>query len=228
MIHDPSHSHNICGIEINTLPGSSSGGNHDIPQLARMEKRKRTNYSIGGNKAKIEEAVKYLLELSERARPNVRNVAEKVLPAPFILLLFFLFLLTDLQMGIPYNTLRDHFKKAQGLMAPPRRTVFDYPMAEYKGAEVLEEHPVEPEPEPPAYDIRRRGRKPALPRLIEYQLKVFIKEMAALGLIVDRTQLKQVAYKIATDLNLVEFKATDMWLQAFQVCPNSALLFRHL
>jgi hypothetical protein len=87
MINDPSsHSHNICGIEINTLPGSSSGGNHDIPQLARMEKRKRTNYSLGGNKAKIEEAVKYLLELSERARPNVRNVAEKVFhipPPPF-------------------------------------------------------------------------------------------------------------------------------------------------
>lgn len=42
------------------------------------EKRRRTNYSLGGNKVKIEEAVKYLLELSERARPNVRNVAEKV------------------------------------------------------------------------------------------------------------------------------------------------------
>lgn len=42
------------------------------------EKRRRTNYSLGGNKLKIEEAVKYLLDLSERARPNVRNVAEKV------------------------------------------------------------------------------------------------------------------------------------------------------
>jgi hypothetical protein len=127
-------------------------------------------------------------------------------------------------MGIPYNTLRDHFKKAQGLMAPPRRTVFDYPMAEYKGTETLEELPVEPveaeTPAPATYDVRRRGRKPALPRLIEYQLKVFIKEMCALGLVVDRTQLKQVAYKIATDLHLVEFKATDMWLQAFQVCPS--------
>lgn len=127
-------------------------------------------------------------------------------------------------MGIPYNTLRDHFKKAQGLMAPPRRTVFDYPMAEYKGTEiaVAEAEPVvrPPEVENPTfnpYDARRRGRKPALPRLIEYQLKAFIKEMGALGLVVDRTQLKQVAYKIASDLQLVEFKATDMWLQAFQV-----------
>ena len=114
-------------------------------------------------------------------------------------------------------------------MAPPRRTVFDYPMAEYKGAEVLEEIPLESGAvETPAlatYDVRRRGRKPALPRLIEYQLKVFIKEMGALGLVVDRTQLKQVAYKIATDLHLVEFKATDMWLQAFQVLFIFSLTF---
>jgi hypothetical protein len=130
-------------------------------------------------------------------------------------------------MGIPYNTLRDHFKKAQGLMAPPRRTVFDYPMAEYKGGDSPQE--IDPVPISPTveqqeaptsfnpFDVRRRGRKPALPRLIEHQLKVFLKEMAANNLVVDRTQLKQVAYKIANDLNLVEFKATDMWLQAFQV-----------
>lgn len=126
-------------------------------------------------------------------------------------------------MGIPYNTLRDHFKKAQGLMAPPRRTVFDYPMAEYKGGDVI--HEIDAGSVPidcdlttfNPYDTRRRGRKPALPRLIEHQLKVFIKEMGNIGLTVDRTQLKQAAYKIATDLNLVEFKATDMWLQAFQV-----------
>jgi hypothetical protein len=135
-------------------------------------------------------------------------------------------------MGIPYNTLRDHFKKAQGLMAPPRRTVFDYPMAEYKGDGSTEVDPVpisssssqvEPQEVAPTFnpfDVRRRGRKPALPRLIEYQLKVFLREMTANGLIVDRTQLKQVAYKIASELHLVEFKATDMWLQAFQVIPS--------
>jgi hypothetical protein len=59
----------IIGFEINPTQKD---------QQMPMEKRKRTNYSMGGNKAKIEEAVKYLLELSERARPNVRNVAEKV------------------------------------------------------------------------------------------------------------------------------------------------------
>ena len=148
-------------------------------------------------------------------------------------------------MGIPYNTLRDHFKKAQGLMAPPRRTVFDYPMAEYKGIELNDleggnnggsipiidtvinhshhSHSTSSSYNP--HDTRRRGRKPALPKLIEYQLKVFIKEMGNVGLTIDRTQLKQVAYKIAIDLNLVEFKATDMWLQAFQVSNPLSFLF---
>jgi hypothetical protein len=78
LMNHHSHSHSdICGINVNPFTGSL-GGSNEIPQLVRMEKRKRTNYSMGGNKAKIEEAVKYLLELSERARPNVRNVAEKV------------------------------------------------------------------------------------------------------------------------------------------------------
>jgi hypothetical protein len=106
-------------------------------------------------------------------------------------------------MGIPYNTLRDHFKKAQGLMAPPRRTTFDYPMVEYKGPLQAPENrpPVEAANPGPAdltdfnpYDFRRRGRKPSLPRLIEYQLRVFVREMGNIGLVVDRTQLKQVLF----------------------------------
>jgi hypothetical protein len=97
QLHDyqMSHSHighlggatQIIGFEINPV----------LKKDQSNEKRKRTNYSMGGNKAKIEEAVKYLLDLSERARPNVRNVAEKVcslslFPRLLILsLIFFVF-----------------------------------------------------------------------------------------------------------------------------------------
>ena len=77
---------------------SSSTMNPTTSTSSNNEKRRRTNYSLGGNKAKIEEAVKYLLELSERSRPNVRNVAEKVIFSLLLLLpfLFHLFLPTSL------------------------------------------------------------------------------------------------------------------------------------
>ena len=141
------------------------------------EKRTRTNYGITAHKVKIEEAVKDLLEaVNSGQKVNVRAVSEA--------------------RNIPYNTLRDHFKKSQGLMAPPRRTTFNYPMAEYKGPHAFEQRlhtVIAPEiAKPFVYDIRKRGRKPALPKLIETQLKTFVVKMNSIGLAVDRTQLKQV------------------------------------
>jgi hypothetical protein len=64
-----------CGIEASENSEDLGGGNEGY---RRGEKRRRTNYALAQHKIKIEEAVKYLLEISDRSRPNVRNVAEKV------------------------------------------------------------------------------------------------------------------------------------------------------
>mmetsp|Transcript_21307 Transcript_21307/g.30838 ORF Transcript_21307/g.30838 Transcript_21307/m.30838 type:complete len:467 (+) Transcript_21307:58-1458(+) len=182
---------------INTNPYDMSG-NDTTDRSPR--KRRRTNYSLSDNKTKIEHAVKYLLECNLQ-KPNVRAVAER--------------------RGIPYNTLRDHYKKAQGLMPPPRRTQFEYPiLSEYTGPPLSCERksrlPSRSCTSYAPFDSRRRGRKPVLPRLVEFMLKVFTTEMGKIDLPVDRTQLKQVAFKLASDLEYHDFKATDMWLQAFQ------------
>lgn len=147
-------------------------------QSASSEKRTRTNYGLTAHKVKIEDAVKVLLEsVANGQKVNVRAISEA--------------------RGIPYNTLRDHFKKAQGLMAPPKRTSFNYPMADYKEPPTAEHRlqtvVTSDNSKPFVYDIRKRGRKPALPKLIESQLKTFVIKMNSIGLAVDRTQLKQVS-----------------------------------
>ncbi len=167
-----SHEHSSGVDESNDLLMGDS-----LDDTGRPEKRTRTNYGISTHRIKIEEAVKDLLSaVNSGQKVNVRAVADA--------------------RNIPYNTLRDHYKKAQGLMAPPRRTTFNYPMAEYKGPHAFEHRLstviAADNAKPFVYDVRKRGRKPALPKLIEAQLKTFVVKMNSIGLAVDRTQLKQV------------------------------------
>jgi hypothetical protein len=172
MSHD-----NVTGGDDNQMSNFESEQQQQVQSPSKHDKRTRTNYGHSAQKIKIEEAVKELLDaLASGRKVNVRSVSEA--------------------RRIPYNTLRDHYKKSQGLMAPPRRTSFNYPLAEYKGPTVYQQRlrtVIAPENAKPfVYDIRKRGRKPALPKLIESQLKTFVVKMNAVGLAVDRTQLKQV------------------------------------
>lgn len=176
----------------------NSADTEEQQKQQRFDKRTRTNYGHSAHKLKIEEAVKELLDaLATGQKVNVRTVSEA--------------------RNIPYNTLRDHYKKSQGLMAPPRRTTFNYPIAEFKGPTTYQQRlrtVIAPENAKPfVYDIRKRGRKPALPQLIESQLKTFVIKMNSIGLAVDRTQLKQVWWELdlVISFSCLYFFVLDGW-----------------
>lgn len=171
-------------------------------------KRKRANYSDGEGRKKIEAALAAILSASA-PKPNVRAVAD--------------------EYGIPYNTLRDHYialSRPQLMNSHSARPKLVHMNGVSSSFVVIDTYSSISEKvqvlnhrfqtlRPVGSYRSRRGRKTALPKLVEQYLRIFITEMEKLELYVDKTQLKQVALKVASDVNIYDFKATDMWVQAF-------------
>ena len=124
------------------------------------QKRRRTNYSDPENARCIANAVRILIQQGKNA--NVRTVSEMT--------------------GIPYNTLRDHYKKATSGDTPEPNDIaimdaYDVP-GESGGQNGGAGSYLE--------SSKRRGRKPRLPKIAEYFLKTFAIEMEQINAPLDR------------------------------------------
>jgi hypothetical protein len=169
-------------------------------------KRKRSRYSTDEERRKLDNALIALLAPNS-GKPNVRSVAE--------------------EFGIAYNTLRDHFKAISKARATATNATSSVNTSETPGSPYLVMEPrltsdgivshIQLERLRPVGCFKsHRGRRTALPKFVEQFLRIFVSEMSRIGLDVDRTQFKQVALKVAYDLGIFDFKATDMWVHTFR------------